>query len=384
MEDLSTVSEGRGVFKVYPPEKYRDPAWAPVFYNPRMRCSRDISSVIVGAYAELLGRGGLVVVDAFSATGIRGIRYALENEGVGRVILNDINPRAVEIIRQNVDLNGVSDIVEVRREDASSLLASLSGVDIVDLDPFGSPAEYVDPALRCLKHKGLLCVTATDLPPLLGKYPKTCVRKYFSKSIETEFSRELAVRILLYFIAREAAKLGRTIVPLYSYYMEHHVRVCVLVLKTESRYGGLTDSIGFVKYNPTSLERAAVPLFDFYREERSDNWVVGGPLWVKEIFQRTFADAVGRAYSSKLKAHGLCGKGWRVVSTILEEVSRPPFYFTTEKFASTYRLKEEKSVVEVLEVLRARGFEGSRTHFDPKGFRTSASIGEILEAIAKS
>lgn len=373
--DIITVREGKGSFLVYSPQKYKDPAWAPVFYNPRMKCSRDISSSIIQAYARLLGKESLVVVDALSATGIRGIRYLLENTAVSKVILNDLNPRAVEIIRENVEINNVSDSVEIRNEDAVRLLASLRGIDIVDIDPFGSPAEFIDPAIRSLKHKGMLCVTATDLPPLLGKFPKTCLRKYFAKSILTEFSRELAVRIMIYFVAREAAKLRRTAVPVFSFYHSHHIRTCFIVLRRETHYSGLIDSIGFVWYNPSSLDRKAVKLLDF--RLAGNEWLIGGPLWISNLASQKMVETVLEIYRERQQNMDLCKNGEKIVSLMLSENEMPPFYFTTEKLAGTYSLKE-MTTEETIEKLVNAGFRASPTHFEPKGFKTDANINDIV------
>jgi tRNA (guanine26-N2/guanine27-N2)-dimethyltransferase len=377
--DIVLVEEGGGSFLVYSPVKYKDPAWAPVFYNPRMKCSRDISSAIIEAYARFLGKDDLVVVDALSATGIRGIRYLLENTAVQKVILNDLSSRAVKLMQENVKLNNLSDTVEIRNEDAVRLLTSLRGIDIVDIDPFGSPAEFIDPALRCLKHKGLLCVTATDLPPLLGKYPKTCIRKYFSKSILTEFSRELAVRILAYFVAREAAKLRRSVAPIFSFYHAHHVRICFLVLKRESNYSGIINSVGFVKYNPSTLERELAGLLDPSRVE--GNWVLGGPIWIAPLASSSFSKILLEVYRERLNTLNLCRYGEKIVSSVINEAGMPPFYFTTEKIAQTYSLPKERSAEEVVESLLNAGFSASLTHFDPKGFKTNARVHDILQLL---
>lgn len=81
---------------------------------------------------------GLTVCEPLSGTGVRGIRYVIESKAVDKLILNDISKTAVEIIKKNLNLNGVD--AEVYNEDANVLLHKLKGVcDVVDIDPFGSP-----------------------------------------------------------------------------------------------------------------------------------------------------------------------------------------------------------------------------------------------------
>ncbi|CAF4724499.1 unnamed protein product, partial [Rotaria sp. Silwood2] len=41
----------------------------------------------------------------------------------------------------------------------------------VDLDPYGTPAQFLDGAVQCIKKNGVLCVTAIDMPLLCGNNP---------------------------------------------------------------------------------------------------------------------------------------------------------------------------------------------------------------------
>ena len=46
----------------------------------------------------------------------------------------------------------------------------ISAAQVVDLDPYGSPAMFLDAAVQCVTDGGLLCVTATDLAVLCGNH----------------------------------------------------------------------------------------------------------------------------------------------------------------------------------------------------------------------
>lgn len=37
------------------------------------------------------------------------------------------------------------------------------GYEVVDLDPYGSPSQFLDSAVQAVADGGLLCVTATDM-----------------------------------------------------------------------------------------------------------------------------------------------------------------------------------------------------------------------------
>ena len=381
---LTQVREGKAVIHVcdlsaYADEKgYVDPAWAPVFYNPRMSCSRDISSAVVGAYAELRGRS-LTVADILCATGVRGIRYALENEGVAAAYLNDIDPRCYYLASRNIRLNGLEGRAIAFNYDAVKFLLEHRRIDVIDVDPFGSPARFVDPALRAISHGGMLCVTATDTAALMGKYPGACLRKYSSLCRLTEFSREIAVRVLLQFVAREAAKLGITVKPLISYYMDHHVRVCVQAFRKKPDYEWLASRLGYLVYHPQTLHRQLVRLGELEQLKLGEGYEVIGPLWVGGFADGSFVEKVLRIFLERIEL-GYCKRGVKLLTHLREEASGAPFYYTTDSVTARYRLQSEVSVERLVKLLSERGFPSSRTHFDGKGFRTSAPLEVILEA----
>jgi len=380
---LTLVKEGKAVIQVcdlsaYADEKgYVDPAWVPVFYNPRMACSRDISSAVVGAFAEVCGRS-LVVADVLCATGVRGIRYALENEGVATVFLNDIDPKCFNLTLRNIRLNGLEGRAFAFNYDAVKFLLEHRRIDVIDVDPFGSPARFVDPAIRAIVHGGMLCVTATDTAALMGKYPGACLRKYSSLCYSAEFSREIAVRVLLQFLAREAAKLGAAVKPLISYYMDHHVRVCVQVLRKRPDYEQLTSKLGYLVYNPKTLHRQLVKLDELGHQKLGEDYVVSGPLWAGEFADGGFVERVLKIFLERAEL-GYCKRGAKLLVYLKEEVSKAPLYYTTDSLVSSYGLRAEVSVEKLVRVLSERGFSSSRTHFDGKGFRTSAPLDVILE-----
>lgn len=58
------------------------------------------------------------ILEALSATGLRSIRYAKEIPGVDEIIANDLMDTAVDMIKKNVKLNDVENIVKPNRADA--------------------------------------------------------------------------------------------------------------------------------------------------------------------------------------------------------------------------------------------------------------------------
>ena len=116
------------------------------------------------------------------------------------MLISDINEKAFKLAKHNVQINGLEKKVTVKHKDANCVLSCNASpkkrFDIVDVDPFGTPAPYLDSALRAIRNNGLLASTATDLAPLCGVHVKACIRKYGGRPLRTEYCHELAVRLL--------------------------------------------------------------------------------------------------------------------------------------------------------------------------------------------
>jgi tRNA (guanine26-N2/guanine27-N2)-dimethyltransferase len=148
------------------------------------------------------------------ATGVRGLRIAHEC-GIP-VTINDHNPQAIELIERNMGHVGCS--VELLRRDARALLSERR-FDAVDLDPFGTPAPFMDAGARGARR--YLFVTATDTAPLCGAHLKAGMRRYFARPMNTEYHAEVGLRTLLAFVVREVIKYDRGIEPLLCFSREH-------------------------------------------------------------------------------------------------------------------------------------------------------------------
>ena len=69
--------------------------------------------------------------------------------------------------------------------------------NLIDLDPYGSPAPFLDSAVQAVSDGCLLCVTAMDMAVLCGNSPETCYTKYGAIALKTGSCHEFALRILL-------------------------------------------------------------------------------------------------------------------------------------------------------------------------------------------
>eukprot|EP00735_Rhodelphis_limneticus_P001101 TRINITY_DN1165_c0_g1::TRINITY_DN1165_c0_g1_i1::g.17223::m.17223 TRINITY_DN1165_c0_g1::TRINITY_DN1165_c0_g1_i1::g.17223 ORF type:complete len:685 (+),score=131.30,sp/Q9LFU5/TRM1_ARATH/40.10/2e-133,TRM/PF02005.11/1.6e-118,zf-CCCH/PF00642.19/0.0046,MTS/PF05175.9/0.24 TRINITY_DN1165_c0_g1_i1:23-2056(+) len=198
---------------------------------------------------------GISIFDGLSASGLRTLRFSKEVQGIRRIVANDIETSAVEVIKRNLEFNDLRytevearDIAStammkstdssqphicVTREDAIvSMILSRPPhcqFDIVDLDPYGSASMFLDSAVQCVADGGLLCVTCTDMAVLCGNHPEVSFAKYGGTALKGESCHEFGLRLLLHTIEAHANKYKRHIVPLLSLSIDFYCRVFVRV-----------------------------------------------------------------------------------------------------------------------------------------------------------
>src|SRR3989344_538722 len=222
MKNLVLTQTTEGTTRLLVPDlvKYKQPEFAPVFYNPRMKADRDVS---VALLPHLLKRKARVL-DLLCGLGARSVRYA--RECGFSVTANDVQPSAVALARKNALLNKVKLKSSVSEANKFLIDHKDDKFDCVDIDPFGSPAEFVQNAFQALQPKNsVLAVTATDLGALSGGYPEAGFRKYALVARESPFLHELGVRNLIAYCYEQAARQDLIVVPVMSYYNKHYYRV---------------------------------------------------------------------------------------------------------------------------------------------------------------
>ncbi len=341
---------------------------APVFYNPRMKLNRDICCSVVRALKR-----DVVFLDLLSGSGAKGIRVA--HETGQSVHLNDASEDAVALIEKNARLNGL-DNVTVSNENANLLLQKRYGsFDFIDIDPFGTPVQFLDNSLMAVDKHGVLGITATDTAPLCGVYPAACFRKYGARPLRSEFCHEVGLRLLVGYAARTAAKYSYGIRCLLSHSTEHYFRVYLKVFKGKKKADASLEELGYVYYCRKCLEheygRGYLP------ELRScgcdGRYEVAGPLWLGRIQDAAFCKGVVRM-SWYLTDPGT----ERLLEMISEEIDIP-FYYDIHRVCRILRTSAIPTD-EVIRALEDEGYRATRTHFSKTGIKTDAP-GEVVKGV---
>ena len=89
-----------------------------VFYNPVQEFNRDISLTVIREFIkiqreELDAKGkdhnkdGIYILEALAATGLRSVRYLKEIDKIKKIYSNDLDPKAVELMKKNFEFNDI-------------------------------------------------------------------------------------------------------------------------------------------------------------------------------------------------------------------------------------------------------------------------------------
>ncbi|MCD6523355.1 MAG: tRNA (guanine(10)-N(2))-dimethyltransferase [Candidatus Diapherotrites archaeon] len=329
-----------------------------VFFNPQMKLNRDITISIVNAWPK---KGAFC--DTLSGIGAKGIRVANETD-IEHVLLNDLNPHAQRFMKKSITLNNL-DNVSIEKKDANILLSEhkYDKFDIIDIDPFGSPAQFIDSAIRAILPKnGLLCVTATDTGALCGSFQNAALRKYGIKAKKTTFYNEFGVRALVGFCVREAAKYDIALIPVFSHATRHYYRV---FLKTERGRTAATKAmkmVGHIGYCYTCDMRK----YNHTGKCCNRDVEVLGPIWQGKIYDKKLVRKMEPVSSEAEKLIMLCTEESEFVTP----------YYNIHAIEKKHKIKAGS----FKKIIASLG-KASRTHFSNFGIKTDAPFRTFIRTL---
>ena len=350
------------------------PPKEPAFFNPKAKLTRDFSIV---AYATFLKNfeGPKIFLEGLTGVGARGLRVGNELN-VDKVIINDLNPSALELAKFSSKLNNIENMEFSENEICRFFsLYSKKGKrgSIVDIDPFGSSAEFFDCGLRATMHGGILSCTSTDLQVLNGLFQDACKRKYGGVPIRVEYGNEIAIRLILGCLRMVSGRLGIEISPLYVESNMHYYRTYVKVFNRPDQ----EQNLGYISQCKNCGHRLMTLERETQCELCQSQNNIAGPLWVGKIFDKEFIENMILEVPN-LNVDKTCQKTLRKCAL---ESDMPGTFFTLDEIASRMKgspLKLENAIIK----LKDKGFKASPTSFNPTGFRTDAKINEIISVFS--
>lgn len=296
------------------------------------------------------------MLDGFGASGIRGIRFALETSAETHI--SETNPVSLKIISENVGRNSAP--VTVHDESFEETARKIP-FDYIDIDPYGSALPYLDAAIRHVKNNGCIGVTATDLSTLTGSFPEKTLRRYGAVIINGSHRHEKGIRLLMAECARRAASIDRAIVPILSIWGGHYYRIFVKVQSGASKADHMLENIG-----TSNLREIFGSIYPDRDEGRFWKGDLEDPAIVSDIAKD--ADAVS-SYGSL--GSFLANEDLNLFFLELSDLGR----------ASKDDLPKIKTVIENIS---AQGFRAGRTHFSPTGIKTDMDYSNAVKFVLNS
>lgn len=354
------------------------------FFNPAQKLNRDISAEVIKEYFK--GKESFRILTSMSATGLRGIRYLNEIPN-SKLFFNDICPKAVETIQKNLILNSYNDFkvfeengniresdsrINITRSDCHVIMNKFHGFfDVIDIDPFGSCAEFVNAAFKAIKHNGLICFTCTDKAALCTNESK-CYMKYNTAIKKVFCKNETPIRVLLSYISREFAKYDARIIPVLSVSVDFYVRVIVRVFKGQGKTAIANNPLLSIC---SCLKFTQVPLFSAYGVTCNicnKPAKIYGPFWNGPIHDKTIITNM----ISTVKEEG--NERMVGILRLMQQEIPDMFYYEIPKFSSLLKINCCK-LKDVMNGLANAGYLVSLTHCDNNAFKTNAPAEKVVE-----
>ncbi|XP_038640983.1 tRNA (guanine(26)-N(2))-dimethyltransferase isoform X1 [Scyliorhinus canicula] len=345
--------------------------------------------------------GGIRVLEGLAASGLRSIRFAKEVPGIHSIVANDFSSRAVELMKRNIELNGVGHLVTASLADASMLLYESKRrwdrFDVIDLDPYGSPSQFIDAAVQAVSEGGLLCVTCTDMAVMAGNSGETCYSKYGSMSLKSKFCHEMALRIILHNLDLRANCYQRYIVPVLSVSVDFYIRVFVQVFSGQakvkasaSKQALIYNCVGcgtfhiqrmgkMVSHGNNSKYTASTgPPVGAECEHCCQKHLLGGPIWAEPIHDQGFVKRVLQSVEHNPKRFKTSDRILGMLSMVKEELPDCPLYHTMDHLSSVIR-SNTPSLLQMRSALLHAGYRVSLSHASKKAVKTDAPSSVIWD-----
>lgn len=392
-QEFNTVQEGKATILT--------PKQDEVFYNPIQQFNRDLSIMAIKAYDEIRHEkiqaikkksknkrtklNGLKILESLAASGLRSCRYGLEIPEAGKIVANDMLAEAVKSINKNVEYNKLTDKVVANQGDAIKFMGSTDEkFHIVDLDPYGTAAPFIDSAIQCLEDDGMLLVTCTDAGVLAGSgYPEKCFALYGGNNfgnayVNGESNHEVGIRLILNLIASTAAKYKKTIEPMLSLSIDYYFRVLVKVktspinVKNHASETMLTygcNGCGHKIVQPLGMKNNTKFQYPKLQGPISSNcqycgtsYNVAGPMYAGNLHNREFIDKVLKINESSDKEIYVTNERIKGMLTLASnELDDAPFFFNLNQLCSIFK-SPPISIEQYTKAVGNLGYKVSLTH----------------------
>ena len=373
------------------------------FFRPDSRPARDLSvlvaaSTLVGAPRDRPLRW----LDLMAGCGIRSLRWGLEARGASDqpvdLWVNDADQERGPLLAANLEplhaCDGVS--LNLSHQPAERLLREAylehRFFDLIDLDPFGCPNVLLQSTLQAMRFGGVLLVASTDGRSPTGHDRCAAVRRFGAAARAHPSSWELALRLQLAALAREAWLLGRGLEPLFSFSDGRTFRVAVRM--RQRIRSGEEQQLGFLARCDRCGDQAVQAMLDLQGwrpcacTDGCGRWAVSGPLWIGPLQDGSqinglleISDGLDAALSKGLPEGQdltLAPRSRRLLDGLIADPGQPACCWSTAELSRRLQLKGPPAIEPLVAALLASGHSASVSGVMAGQVRTNAPLGILL------
>ncbi len=272
------------------------------FFRPESRPARDVTVLLA---RQLARRAPLRLLDLMAGCGIRSLRCGLEAR-VSTLWANDADPDRLPLLEANLATLPAAVLRRCTALTAQRLLAGClerqQRFDLIDLDAFGCPSALVPLALDAAALDGVLVLASSDGRSPTGHDRPAAVKRLGAAARAHPASWELALRLQLGVVAREAWAQGRGKTPLLSFSEGRTFRTAVRLRRSpaagEERWLGLLahcHGCGDQQVQPLLRLRTWEPCLCAAaggRPGTASPLAISGPLWIGPLQDQACLEAL--------------------------------------------------------------------------------------------
>ena len=253
--------------------------------------------------------------------------------------------------------------------------------DLIDLDCFGCPNALLQPVLQVLTFDGLLLLASSDGRSPTGHDRTGAIRNLAAAARAHPASWELALRLQLGVLARQAWLLGRGVEPLACF---SEGRTFRLAVRIKRRLAAEEESqLGFLARCEACGAQAVQSMLSFQGwsacscSNGSGRWAVSGPLWVGPLQSAdVLADLLLLAKQSIVP---VASSSLQLLQRLQADIGLPVCCWSTAELARRLALPAQPSVLALVQALRNAGYEACSSAVMSGQLRTNAPVAELLK-----
>ena len=334
-------------------------------------------------------------LDLMAGCGIRSVRWGLETpdaladrSGLEAVALtvNDADQARASLLSRNLAVLASAPLrVHQTQEPAEVLLRraylAKERFDLIDLDAFGCPNGLLQPALEALSFDGVLMLASTDGRSPTGHDRAAAVRRFSAAARAHPSSWDIALRLQLAAVAREAWVMGRGIKPLVSFSDGRTFRLAVQLRQRpsndEERHLGLLarcEACG-------DQSHQSMLSLQGWRScacgSGQGRWAVSGPLWLGPLQSPETITAM-LALTDRLD-QTLGTGGRKLLERLRLDPGLPVHSWSTAELARRLQLPGPPRLSALVASLRAAGHRAQASGVMAGQLRTDASLDSLFQ-----